>query len=1177
MNRRLVWTVVIALCLVVYCGQAQHPVISELLASNGSTIADEDGENSDWIELFNPSQTPIQLRGYGLGDKKNYAAAWKFPDTVLQPGASLLVWASGKNRTRAGYYGIEASGAGIGGKDTVDSFHYEYLPLTGKFEIKVRLRSLSGSVADAMAGLMIRDNLTAASRYAGGFATARDRYVTKVRRDTVPGPEASAFTEMRGSLDFPHTWLRLYRDADTIIVHQSIDGVSWQWFYTYFLSFARDTVYAGIASASYNPAAPVTSRWTDLTINDVPVSFSALSQQDIGSGSEGRNFSSAELHSNFALSREGETLWLWDNGGNLVDSISFGPQHTDISCGRTEPGGNVVLFVPPTPGVQNTQGYETVAAPPQCLPVGGVFDHDVPVQLVANEQNARIYYTLDGTDPSELSLVYSGEPLVFTHTQVLRARTIVSGKHTSAIVTHTYFIREPATELPLVSVTSEPRYFWSDSLGIFALGPNASPDYPYYGANFWLDREVPAHLGFYEPGGGGTTFDAGIKIHGLGTRILPQRSLRATARSRYGTDLIRYPLFPALAVQEFNSIILRNGGNDWTFTFLRDPLMAVLCAPLGLDVQAYRPCRSYLNGEYWGLINLRERIDEHYIEQHYAVSPDSVDILENMAVATAGSAQDYMLFLDSLAAGTSGNEDDYIRSQIDVENYLDYNCAELYAGNSDWPGNNVRLWRARERDNRWRWFVYDVDAGFGFNDDYRFNTLAFALSPHETKWTNPEWSTFLLRKVLASSAFRIQFINRFADLLNSAFHPSHVVPVIDSLAGDIAAEVPLHHDRWDSSLANWSSEVEKLRDFARRRPSYVRRHILEQFALPDTTIVRLQVDDESRGAIRINTLTPTSFPFEGVYFQGVPVPITAIAKPGYTFAGWSDPSLPDTSSVSVVFTQDTVTLTAYFTVGQTPVEQIVINEIMYKPADARDCRDWVELYNAGESTTDISNWRLTDDNDKHVFTFPNGTVLLPGSFLLVCEDVTSFKSFYPDVAPVVGNLSFGLGSDNDMVRLYTSQSVLMDSVSYRATAPWPVGALGTGNSIELRGPLLDNTLGENWQTSVLPVGSPGAPNGGVVSVSATSRDNAGLRCSPMPVTSTARVEYTLPQAAAVQLTVCDYLGNPLVVLVAQDEDAGLHTALLNTGAFSAGMYILRLEIITVAGCTIQTLPVVFLP
>lgn len=1154
--------------------QAQHVMISEALASNSLTLTDEDGESSDWVELFNPTAVPVQLGGYRLSDKNSYATAWELPDTVLQPGAALVVLASGKNRSSSGYYGLKAYGAGMGDAQDADSFYYTCLPLTGKFEMTIRLRSVAGTGPDAAAGLMIRNDLGPTSRYAAVFATGRDRYLTRVRRDTVP--EASSFAEMRGSLDFPHTWLRMYRDADTIVIHQSIDGCSWQWFHTYFLPLG-DTVYAGLAAASHDPVNPVIVRWTDLTINNISVAFSALSPHRIGTGAEGSSFSSAELHTDFSLDRDGEVIRLWDAEGRLVDELAFGPQHTDISCGRREADGEILLFAPPTPGAANGPGYGGLAAPPQCTP-GGVFDTPVAVQLSTDEKNARIYYTLDGSEPTEQSFLSTGEPLVIDRTTVVRARQFVPGKYAPDITTRTYIVREPSTDLPIVSVTSDPRRFWSDSLGIFAYGPNASPEYPYYGANFWLDREIPVHIGLFEPDGSGATFDAGAKIHGFGTRILPQRSLRILARSRYGAGMVQYPLFPDRNIQEFNSFILRNGGNDWTFTFLRDPLASVLCAPLGLDVQAYRPCRAYLNGEYWGLVNLRERIDEYYIAGHYGISPDSVDMLENMAVATAGSACGYHTFLDSVATAdaTTGSYADYLRSQMDMENYIDYNCAEIYAGNSDWPGNNVRFWRSPEHDNRWRWFVYDVDGGFGFHDDYTFNTLAFAMSPVETKWTNPPWSTFLLRRVLASPQVRIQFINRFADLLNSAFAPGRVLPVIDSLAGHIAAEVPLHRDRWDSSLAHWDADVEILRDFARQRPGSVRSHIMQQFALPGTTAVRLQVDNPSHGVIRINTLTPAAFPFEGIYFQGVPVPVTAVAQPGYAFTGWSDSSLPSDPSVIVRFTQDSVTLTAYFGKSQTAVDEIVINELMYKPADERDCRDWVELYNAGEGTTDLGNWRMTDDKADHIFTFPVGTLLPPGSFLVVCEDTIAFKSVYPGVQPLAGNFSFGFGSDNDMVRLYSSQGTLMDSIAYRSTAPWPTGAPGTGRSIELREPSLDNAQGGNWQTSSRADGSPGAPNGTVSGVSASAA-GAGFRCYPVPLTSTARVEYTLLQAASVRLVLCDYLGREVALCADMGrQNAGSYTVLISAPA-PAGMYFLRLETRTGEGRTIQTLPVLSIP
>ena len=154
---------------------------------------------------------------------------------------------------------------------------------------------------------------------------------------------------------------------------------------------------------------------------------------------------------------------------------------------------------------------------------------------------------------------------------------------------------------------------------------------------------------------------------------------------------------------------------------------------------------------------------------------------------------------------------------------------------------------------------------------------------------------------------------------------------------------------------------------------------------------------------------------------------------------------------------------------------VVINEINYNSLDSFDPDDWVEIYNSSNETIDLGSWLLKDDNDDHIFTIPLNTLLLPNQYLVFCKDTIKFTSLFPDVSPYYGDLGFGLGGGGDFVRLFDYNGLLVDIVEYDDVAPWDTLADGSGPTLELNHPSLDNTLGENWSASQ-DYGTPGAVN-----------------------------------------------------------------------------------------------------
>jgi len=1152
--------------------------IHEVSPANAS-LMDEDSDLSDWIELYNAGTAPVRMKDYRIGDKGDIARAWRLPDTTLEPGRYILVRASGKDKVGSGLLCIEGTGAGINPWNTWDAFRYLYRPVHGDFDFSMRLHAFRQNAAFARVGIMLTDEVRPDNLHSALFFTGRNVYTSSQRSVRMKAPEwQKEYSDV--SADCPYVWLRLQRRKDSVFIYASRFGVDWQAIDSSKFDAAGDGGYVGIAIASSDMQKSVRAIVTDLAFNGKSIAFFDLATAEVGTEVAGAHYESRELHTHFTLNSESETLYVWNADGLLLDLMSYTMAGTNVSFGRAGNQTPVLCLDHATPEAANATGLPLLQAELFVDPPGGIIAQGTVVRCTTESPDVHIRYTVDGSVPTPASPLYQ-TPFFVDSTVVLRVRLFRDGYYPGMAMTYTYLVDEPFTALPIFSIASDPSLFWSDSVGIMSMGPDASPIPPYIGANFWKDWEIPCAMQMFSNGEEALSMDAGVKVHGhYGSRPLAQKSLRLAFRDRYGDGAINYKLFPEKSLTHFENIILRNGGNDWLSAFLRDPLMSVIGSRVGMDVQAYRPVQAYINGLYWGMYHLRERQDEHYIAQQYDVEPEAVDMLENNTTVMSGSPYGYIHFIDSLSERDMSSEEDieFLQRHIDIDNFIAYNCLQIFAGNADWPGNNVRLWRLNTPEGRWRWLLFDLDLGWGSAQDYHANTLAYALSPEPTSRLNPQWATLLLRKVVAAEPLRNRFINRFADLLNSALATPAIVSLIDSLAGDIEPDIARHRARWLASVPNWETKVQKVRDFATYRPAVARRHVVEQFGLSGTVTVHLSV--QGQGYIRMNTLMPESLPFEGIYFRDVPVPVVAIAAPGYRFAGWSDAALPDTSAVDITFQTDNYTLVARFEATTSSTVAVVINEIMYKPSDDRDSKDWIELFNGSAKAVDVSGWTLKDENDDdeddddddHAFRLPAGTVLPAGGYLVLCNSVEAFTTAYGSVPVlVVGDVDFGFGTPSDQVRLFDASGALVDSVEYSTTSPWPSDANGTGKSIELLHPDLDNTLGVNWRSSV-DSGTPGAPNGtGTAVGNIVERVPFTLSCFPNPVAAGADVSVycEISEPGRIVFSITDVSGKHVSTLPQSEYNVGEHHIRLSTRGLAPGQYFLRAKLSTAVRESIQ--------
>ena len=334
------------------------------------------------------------------------------------------------------------------------------------------------------------------------------------------------------------------------------------------------------------------------------------------------------------------------------------------------------------------------------------------------------------------------------------------------------------------------------------------------------------HIEYFDSNGNlGFSQDAGIRIHGGKTRQAAQKSLRLYARNEYGEKYFNYKLLPKKQVNKYKRIILRTSMGAWAGqTIIQDALAQNISASLKIDYQDFQPVIVYINGEYWGIHTIRDRIDERYIEYTHNIDKDSVEFKEKGNIAY-GSLID---FIENNSLEYNSNYE-YVKTQIDIENYIDYTISELFFANLDWPANNMKLWREIP-NGKWKWILYDLDAGFG---DENYNMLIHSTENNSSDtWTNA--ATFLFRNLLKNRMFRTQFINRYELILNSGFDRIVMTNKLDSIKEIYSPEIEKHIERWNypNSFNDWEKDIEDdLLSFIENRPCAVREIIMTFFKL----------------------------------------------------------------------------------------------------------------------------------------------------------------------------------------------------------------------------------------------------------------------------------------------------------------------------------------------------------
>ena len=703
--------------------------------------------------------------------------------------------------------------------------------------------------------------------------------------------------------------------------------------------------------------------------------------------------------------------------------------------------------------------------------------------------------------------------------------------------------------------------------GIYTYGPEDYGGYPYFGANFWEDWERPVHISFYENNQLKFNSNAGMKIFGAYSRGWDQKSISLYARSLYGVGDFDYQFFDELNYDSFESVVLRNSGNDWMRTNMRDAAITSLMIDSNLDFQSFKTVSTYINDNYWGLYNLREKVSENLIASKHNVNPNNITLLTNNAEIVDGDNQEYLDLISFVSNNDLTIEENYnyVSEQIDIDNFIMYNVAQIYMDNRDYPGNNIKYWKVP--GGKWRWILYDTDFGFAGqwwddweqNYSYYFDTLEFVISGNQTTWANPQWATLLQRKLLENINFRNRFINRYADEMNTRFLPSNVTSHFLSIYDNMYNEMLNHIDRWIESEP-WVSTntvyqfVDNMNNFAINRQPEAKHHILNSFDLDEYHEVVLFNNQPNMGFIKLNNnLKIQEEEWSGDYFQDVPITLKAIADPGHEFSHWTG-YVDSTESEIEVNISESSEIQAHF-VNSSGLN-LVINEINFKSSDDFNPGDWVELYNPNQDDINISGWILKDNNDSNEFIFPDGTIISGYNYLVIVRNSDDFSELYPEIDYFIGEFDFGLSASGDAVRLFDSDLIIHDEVYYESTSPWPTLSAGDGYTLELINPSYDNLLPSSW-SNINYHGSPDAINSATASVS--EEDLMYTRAYPNPFVESLYILFELNVSDFVTVDIYDLKGSLVNNLFSGILNSGMNRINKNLEKLTKGIYILKIK------------------
>jgi hypothetical protein len=856
-----------------YVFKGNPPVIfSEIYTANTDYI-DEFGDKSGWVEFYNPADTAVNLNGYSLTNNVS-EILWTFGNVVVLPHSYLTIFLSGRNKPDLALPSdsIDLLGNAVSAWNWADSQNdppgkstaqHSFSKNTGIFgTLTTQNNSPTLGWSSAVIMLELKD---------------RNMDISRTNRILLRGHLGK---NQKLEIRFP------YEGID--------DWTAWP-------AIIQGT---GEQNDLYTIELPLNTEdfkhISGLRFANVPNSYGTINFSFNSIVAQKR---AGDIHVSFKLNKNGGKLFLMDSQRQIRDTVTYPAETKDLSFAKNFENGKWMLSKPPTPNAANIgEFYIGQVQMPNTtgIPNSGYFKNELSFTLPPETENGIIRCEKSGAAPSENSALVSGSELTFTKTAILRCSQCKSGAYHSEPIMRTYIIGEQP-ELPVVSIATDPSMF-DRTVGIYDTSEcRELPDSPCYGANYWVNKDVEfqIQIDFFEANAKHAwSYPAGLEIMGGWSRANPKKSVKINFKEKYGQKNLRYPLFPEYPnLTKFKGFALRNNGNNWNRDYIRDMLATSLTEGLGIDYQKGRYVTVYYNGEYWGIHNLRERSNKRYFDTNYGIDENNLDLIKNLTEVSSGSDADYRQLMNWLASIELNDENlKQLERRIDVDNFTNYFQSQIYFDNRDWPGNNIKMWRANFPPSKWKWFLYDVDFGFGtaqeWNQSKPFTILYSVTSPDcfgcpKPDWPSPPHSTLMLRKLLQNENYKNAFINRFSVLLASYYSPARVSAKINALMASIPqSEITRDQNKWKFNASEMNSQLSVIRNFGNTRATQMQREIEDFFRLSNP--VNFSLASNGNGKILVHNLPVPNGNIEFKIYPGVPITIKAVPNSGAKFNGWSD-------------------------------------------------------------------------------------------------------------------------------------------------------------------------------------------------------------------------------------------------------------------------------------------------
>lgn len=764
--------------------------INEILANNKGNFKNKNGEYSGYIEVKNISKNSVNLANYGLSNSEVASFKWQFPSKVLEPGEVAVVFTSGKSckicdELSTGFKLDSKNGFAVltnnKGK-IVDKVEYKNLPngigyikQSGKF---LQNNAISPGFDNTVAGIK-----SFQKKY---LSTPKDLIISEVMNNNY-----SYLAQNGGNY---YDWIELYNNSGKTI-----------------------------NLSNYC-----------LTTNDNTLCSYKLPKVELKSGEyyvvmasgDTKLSNSKYQHASFKLG-DTEAIYL-TKSDEIIDSIMVANVPLGYSMGRS--GSSIVYFSKPTPGSKNGGGTEAISYVPYADIKSGVYDSNKEFKVTLTG-SGKIYYTLDGSEPTTSSKVYSS-PLTIKKTTVLRIMSKEAGKLSSDVNNYSYIL-DTSHKTSVMSLII-------DSKKLNKVNNNTS-----------LNSKVQesGYVDYFDKEGEGFSINVGLKLFGGSTRSYKKKSYEIKFKKKYGDAKLKYKVFKNVDSSVFDSLVLRTGSQDeFQYNDQRTVIKDVVATSLmgkytDVDVQDYVPIVLYINGKYWGIYFIREKVDETFVSNHYNVKATKTDtsILRIDGEVKGGTDKKYNSMISFINSNSLSNSKNYekIKEQIDIQSFSDFWIGEIYTANYDIL--NTRYFSNPLVDNgKWKYIFYDIDSGF-----FRTTQNTF------TEYTNPSgmgsWNfpTVLLRNMMKSSEFKSTFLERLSYNLNNTWAYKNVEKRIDEVIDEIGKdEFKRNAERWGNSYSHWEKSIKSMKTFAKNRNSYVVKYAKSYFNLSSSDVKKYFGDVE---------------------------------------------------------------------------------------------------------------------------------------------------------------------------------------------------------------------------------------------------------------------------------------------------------------------------------------------